>query len=253
MSSKVDSLYEPRIAIARQAVAAAPIVRRMLARNIDEQIFERFFIEYCSLGVQMTEPVEGWIARAGARCVEAGLHGIGEQLQDHARHEADHHLMFIADTANLVRAYNGRYGVDLSPDALINRPPTSAMVRYIDLHEQTIGSDLPAGQVAIELEIERLSVVLVPDLLAQCKRVLGQKTLDSLSFLSSHAALDIGHTHLNTRLMEDVLSVQPDAADALVRIGGEALAIYMAFFEECLNAAEAECMTSAEYVSERAP
>ena len=68
------------------------------------------------------------------------------------------------------------------------------------------------AEVAIELEVERLSTTVLPKLLAQFQRVLGRDVLMQLSFLTEHAALDVGHTHLNTRMLEQLLSQRPEAA-----------------------------------------
>jgi hypothetical protein len=245
----VQALYEPRIARARAMIASAPIVSKLLAPTITSDLLERFLIEYCSLGVQITEPVEGWIARSGERCIELGLSEIGTSLCNHAAHEADHHLMFIEDTQRLVGRWNARHPSHPSDaEALIARKPTRAMQHYIDLHETTIVSTTPFAQVAIELEIERLSVALLPDLLAQFRRVLGPEVLESLSFLGEHAALDVGHTHLNTRMMDAVLAQRPESAGDLARIGAEALFIYMAFFDECLSLAADTCAELSAHV-----
>lgn len=238
----VKDLYEPRIARARAMVGEARIVERLLAPDIDARLLLRFLIEYCAHGVGVTEPVDGWITRAGQACArQPGLQALGEALAAHARHEAGHHVMFIEDTRKLVARWNAAGHPALDADALLARPPTVAMRRYTELHEATIAGELPAAQVAIELEIERLSVVLLPDLLAQFRRVLGDDVLDGLSFLTSHAELDVGHTHLNTRLMETLLAARPEAAGDLARVGGEAMFIYLAFFDECLALAEGAC------------
>ncbi len=240
----IQELYEPRIARARELISSAPIATKLLAQDIDARVLERFLIEYCSLGVQITEPVEGWIARSGQRCVEMGLSKIGSALASHAEHEANHHLMFIEDTKQLVARWNARNEPALDAEALIARKPTRAMQHYIQLHEDTIVSATPFAQVAIELEIERLSVVLLPALLAQFRRVLGAEVVESLSFLGEHALIDVGHTHLNTRMMNNVLAQRPDSAGDLARIGAEALFIYMAIFEECFGLAVAACQSA---------
>jgi hypothetical protein len=237
----VDEIYTPRVVRSRDAVADAGILRTILNRAVDAQSLERFLIEYCSLGVQITQPVEDWIQRAGRRCSEIGLPEIGTALCDHAAHEAGHHLMFIEDTKALVTLWNTRRAWPLDAETLIARSPTRAMQDYMALHEETIVGPRPFGQVAIELEIERLSVVLVPKLLAQVELVLGNEVAGSLSFLRSHGELDIGHTHLNSRIMESLLRRRPEAAEELARVGAEAMFIYMRFFDECWQAALRDC------------
>ena len=235
--NSIEELYDPRIARSRKLIAEAAILRRLLDERIQPALLERFLIEYCSLGVQITEPVESWIRRAGERTTAIGLASTGAALCDHARHEADHHLMFIEDTQKLVAHWNTRHAQKLDAAALIARPPTPGMKHYIQLHEDTIASDQPFAQVAIELEVERLSVTVLPSLLSQFRRVLGDDVMNSLSFLGSHAALDVGHTHINSRMLSTLLTQRPDAAADLARIGAEAMFIYIAFFEECYDAA----------------
>jgi hypothetical protein len=241
--------YEPRIARSRSLVGEASVLHKLLDVSIPAEVLERFLIEYCSLGVQITEPVEGWIRRAGERCRELGLEATGSALCDHASHEADHHLMFIEDTRRLVAHWNAAHPQQLDAQALIARAPTRAMQHYIELHEDTIASEQPFAQVAIELEIERLSITVLPQLLTQFRRVLGDEVMSSLSFLGSHAALDVGHTHINTRLMSSLMTQRPSAAADLARIGAEAMFIYLAFFDECLELALRACSGAAEACS----
>ena len=47
------------------------------------------------------------------------------------------------------------------------RPATPAMRRYIELHESVIASPAPWAQVAIEYEVEGLSLRLLPPLFEQ--------------------------------------------------------------------------------------
>lgn len=233
----LEQLYIPRVVRTRDLAAHSGIARAMLDEDVDPRVLERFLIEYCSLGVQITEPVEGWIGRAGRRCVEVGLDDVGSMLMSHAVHEAGHHLMFMEDTRKLLAHWNARCELPLDAESLLARAPTRAMRHYIALHEETIDSFMPYGQVAIEFEIERLSIVLVPGLLSHVERVLGHEVSASLGFLRSHAELDVGHTHLNARIMETLLSHRAEDVGDLARIGAEALLVYMAFFGECWRAA----------------
>jgi hypothetical protein len=224
-------------------------VKRLLSPNVAPMTLHRFLIEYCSLGVQMTAPVESWIRRAGTRCREIGLTTLGERLIKHAAHEAGHEQLFIADTKSLIVAYSTRFGKRLDAAALIDRPRTSAMARYIDLHEETILGPTPFAQVAIELEIEGLSVSLGPKLIAQFEGVLGKDVLGCLSFLQEHVALDVGHTALNRRMLSQLLEERPDAVDPLVAAGSRALSAYLDFLGECLGRAEEELSGSREFAA----
>lgn len=229
--------YESALASARRLLEEAPATRAQLDPNIDPALLLRFLIQFSAWGVQMTESVEHWIRRAGERCMALGLDDVGRALVSHAKHEAGHHLMLMEDTKVLVRRWNTRSAIQLDADRLQRQRATPAMQRYIELHERTIASDMPFGQVAIELEIEGMSTTLGKAFIALCRKVLGPEVLDGLSFIREHVAIDVGHTAFNTRLMDRLLTSRPECAERLAEIGSEALRTYVEFFAECLGVA----------------
>jgi pyrroloquinoline quinone (PQQ) biosynthesis protein C len=236
--------YRNALAKHHDQLTAHPAVRAMFDPEIEPRLLHRFLIEYCSLGVQLTQPVEGWIRRAGARCKEIGLAQLGDSLIKHAVHEAGHERLFIDDTRKLSEQYLARYGEALDAEALLSQPATRAMTQYIELHEETIAGSTPYAQVAIELEIEGLSVSLGPTLLKQLERVLGAETVACCSFLTEHVAIDVGHTALNQKMMERLTQAHPEALPALVSAGQRALDAYLGFLLECIERARAELARS---------
>jgi pyrroloquinoline quinone (PQQ) biosynthesis protein C len=143
--------------------------------------------------------------------------------------------MFVDDTHALVDSYNKTYGEELSAQELLAQDPTPGMRDYIVLHEETIKSEAPYAQVAIELEIEGLSVREVPQMMEQFGKVLGEDVLNKLSFLKEHVALDIGHTALNEAMLSRLLNQRPEALDLLVRAGKRALSAYAQFLQDCVD------------------
>jgi hypothetical protein len=183
----------------------------------------------------MTEPVEGWIRRAGERCKAVGLDRLGRVLQIHAGQEADHHLMMIEDTRILVERWNRRHAYALDADSLIALPATPATEAYVNLHEDIIAGETPYCQLAIEFEIEGLSVSLGPKLMLQSERLLGKEILRGLSFLREHVAVDAGHTRFNMAELEKLLSHTPGFAEPLGHAGSAALDAYAGFLSGCLQ------------------
>jgi hypothetical protein len=234
MSQSLGNSYEVAMAGQHELVAASPAVRALLDPEIEPRVLHRFLIEYCALGVQMTEPVEGWISRAGKRCKDIGLAQLGDNLVKHAVHEAGHEQMFVDDTKKLAELFNARYGEAVDAAALLSQPPTPSMREYIGLHEETIAGETPFAQVAIELEIEGLSVSVGPALLKQLEGVLGAEVVACCTFLTEHVALDVGHTALNRKMLERLMVARPDALPALVATGKRALDAYLGFLGECL-------------------
>lgn len=231
--------YDASMQPVRERLRSTPGILGLLDSQVAAKTLHRFLIEYCALGVQITAPVDGWIRRAGARCREIGLGPLGESLIKHAANEAGHDRMFVQDTHSLAKLYEARYGTMLNVSELLSRPPTHAMRRYIDLHERTIAGPTPFGQVAIELEIEGLSVTLGPALMDQFHRVLGPEIISCLTFIEEHVALDVGHTALNRKMLSRLLVARPDCMDTLTSTGTEALETYIDFMTECFAIAKA--------------
>lgn len=234
--------YEQSVQPARQAFASDPAVRLVQDPAIGAAHLEAFLICFSALGVGMTEPVEGWIRRAGVACVALGDPGvveIGTALQKHAKGEADHHLLMIADLRRLCarRAAAGRQAPD--PDELLAQEWPASTLHYRRMHEDLIAGPTPYAQIAVENEIEMLSVEVGPGLLANARALLGDDVdgrdiLDDLSFLTDHVTLDVAHTKFNRRQMAAFLDARPDALDALVDAGTAALDAYRAFVADCV-------------------
>jgi hypothetical protein len=250
-SKRLDE-YDQALAAYRQRSRERSSLRVLFDPGVEPRLMHRFLIEFCARGVHMTAPVAGWIERAGARCSELGLSKLGDALRAHARHEEGHEQLFVADTRRLVARYNSEYHAELDPQWLLDRPATPAIARYVELHESTIVGPAPYAQVAIELEIEGLSLDVGAPLLGQIESVLGRPLLECLSFIVEHTVLDAGHTALNQRLLSGLLSERPAAFDTLVETGRRALETYLAFLDECLDGARGELTERSSIEHERA-
>src|SRR5579863_3756406 len=100
--------YNRSLAAVRERFDANPALNAVRS-NDDPQMLELFLLYFCAIGAQMTQPVEGWIRRAASRCAALGLPELGEALTRHARAEAGHHLMMIADLRSLAGHWNLRH------------------------------------------------------------------------------------------------------------------------------------------------
>lgn len=235
--------YEHGVADARRAFADDPAVRLIQDPSIGAGLLESFLIHFCAFGVGMTEPVEGWIRRAGQACVAVGGPGaeeLGMALQKHARAEADHHLLMIADLGRLCARRDAAGRPRLDPDELLARDWPGSTHRYRAMHEEIIAGPAPWAQIGVENEIEMLSVEIGPGLLENVATVLGEDAPGDLSFLTDHVELDAGHTKFNRRQMATFLDERPDTLDALVSAGVAALDAYRTFLNDCLTTAGAE-------------
>ncbi|WP_164020033.1 hypothetical protein [Pyxidicoccus trucidator] len=236
MSKKlVEELYAPHVKGARERLQTSPAMKALLDPKADPALVEAFLIQFNTLGVYMTEPVDGWIRRAGEATVKMGLEDVGTKLIAHAKHEAGHHLMMIEDSKALVANWNKRRSPKLDVETLLNQTPTQPMKEYRAIHEDTIVGPMPAAQVAIEYEIENLSVVFVPGLMEQARRVLGDDIMEALSFLKEHAEIDVGHTALNEVMLGKLLTQVPEKAEIIGQTGARALDIYLNHMAICVE------------------
>jgi len=229
--------YEQLMGPARSRFENHPSIAALFRNPLEPITLERFLIYFSALGVGMTQPVEDWIRRAGGRCEELGLTELAAALQAHAKHEADHHLLMQADTRRLVERWNENHVPRLAAAALLELDPAPGVGGYRELHEAVIAGPTPYGQLAIEYEIEMLSVSFGPVLLRRCTELLGAEILHGLSFLEDHVALDAGHTHFNRLQLGRLLAQRPDFLAGLVAAGSAALDAYVVFVDDCFQLA----------------
>lgn len=230
--------YLPHVEASRERITTDPRIGSVLDPDTDPLRVLGFLIQFSALGVQMTEPVESWIRRAGERCQQLGMKQMGRALISHAKHEAGHHQMMIADLKIACERWVALGRPPLDPQVLLAQPPTEAMKRYVGIHEDTIASEHPFAQIAIETEIERMSTVLGPALIEGCRRILGEQMLAGMSFIDEHAALDVGHTAMNEAELDKLLATQPELGPMLADTGRRALAIYLDFLGDCVDAGD---------------
>jgi hypothetical protein len=232
--------YEECMEPVRAKFAANRTVATLQAPDTNPLLLELFLIYFTATGVAMTEPVQDWIRRAGERCEQIGLRELGRALRLHSNHEAGHHFMLMEDTRVLVDRWNVRQPVALDADLILSRQMTEGVRRYRALHENGIAGDAPFSQLAIEYEIEGLSVRLGPWLISRCTNVLGPTVTAGLRFLRHHVSLDIGHTRFNQGQLDHLLRERPECLGALVRAGEGALQAYGMFLDDCRLLAESQ-------------
>ena len=230
--------YEPHTLPARSRLDSDSSLRRLLDPHIKPALLERFLIEWMSRAAYMTEPVDGWIRRTGQRCIEQGMEKLGNQLITHAKSETGHHVMTIDDARSLVQYWNTRRLPLLNIDELLSQTPTESMKEYRQLHDETIEGPNPVGQIAIEREIGFLAVYFGPRLMQQVETVLGKAVADKMTFLIEHVAVDVGHTLLNEKMLEEAITRSPEKGRIYAEIGARAMTTYIRFLGDCLHIAE---------------
>jgi hypothetical protein len=233
-STRADE-YDDLMKSARRSFDDHPSVAALFREPLEASTLEAFLMYFSALGVWMTEPVEDWIARAGNRCDELGLFGLATALRGHARQEADHHLLMQADARRLVDRWNQHRESKMSAAELLAISPTPGVREYRRLHENVIAGAAPYGQLAIEYEIEMLSVKYGPELIQRCLELLGPDIVDCLSFLRDHVELDVGHTQFNRIQLSRLLEEEPAFLLPLVSAGSTALNAYAQFLDDCLG------------------
>jgi hypothetical protein len=229
--------YEQGLSSARERFFAASGPHAICSASLTAMELEAFLIHFCTIGVSMTGPVEGWIRTAGRRCKEVGLGDLGEALVQHALEEAGHDELIRTDAHALVERWNRRMSPQLDVQALIGRPRPRPVERYRALHDDVIASEHPYGQLAIEYEIEGLALSFGKPLLAHVEKSLGMELARSLSFLVLHVEIDAGHTAFNAAQLDAFLRAHPQAHVPLVAAGVEALDVYAEFLTHCTQEA----------------
>jgi predicted GNAT family N-acyltransferase len=162
-------------------------------------------------------------------------------LTKHARAEAGHHLMMIADLRSLAGHWNLRHAPPVDAEELLRLRPSYGASRYCRVHEVNIAGDTPYAQIAIEYEIEQLPLRYGALFISRCVELFGPDILPSLSFVTEHIELDIGHTQFNARELAKLIHRIPESLPALVAAGSAALDAYAQFLTDCVELAESHC------------
>ena len=230
--------YEQLIGPARQQFAFSHGIRGMVSPDIDARTMAAFLLHFSALSVPITEPVEGWIRRAGERCEALGLAEIGKALRGHSKAEAGHHEYHKRDFINLIRFWNTRWSPQVDPDAIRAHGVTPGGQRYTRVHEETIAGPTPYCQFAIEYEIELLPVQYGSRFVENCVRLLGGEILECMSFATSHIEFDVGHTKFNARFLGRIIAESPDRVAPLVKASTAALDAFGEHLTECMTLAE---------------
>ena len=235
--------YERLLAPARERFAAKPGI--LAVRSTSDDIFlEAFLLHFCALGSRMTEPVERWIVGAARRCAAIGMQELARALTAHARAEAGHHLMMIADVRTLSDRWNARRRPSIDADQLLRQPPSRGVTQYCNVHEENLSGDTPYAQIAIEYEVEMLPLRYGELFIGRCVEALGTEILPCLSFVTEHIVLDLAHTKFNARAMAELLDRQPSCMPALVAAGTAVLDAYGQFLTDCAQLAERDARQS---------
>ena len=209
-----------------------------------------FLMHYSSQGVGMTRDVPTWITGAGTAAEAAGYRDLGRMLREHAVHEAGHHEMMERDVVSLVAWWNERFEKQLSAAAICGEAELAAVAAYRQLHLDLI-EQAPYAQIAVEFEVERLSVGEGPKLFRKVIGKLDLQVVRCLSFLTEHVAIDAGHTRLNERALGRLLKQHPETFAGLVQHGAAALDAYAGFIEGCFALADASVRNQALQVAKR--
>jgi hypothetical protein len=100
------------------------------------------------------------------------------------------------------------------------------------------------AQIAIEYEIEQLPLRYGGLFVARCLEIFGPDILPSLSFVTEHIVLDIGHTKFNEQELGKLIGDIPESLPFLVAAGSTALDAYAQFLTDCVELAENHCQVS---------
>lgn len=236
----LQSLYEPCVQAARRRFEVDGGVRLLLDPTLEPALFERFLLQYACLEAQRARLAPAWLRRAGERCLELGWDSPGQELRAHGSHTAGAEQGWREELGRLVHGWNVRHLPRLDAETLLCQQPVASFTGYVRLHEEALAGPLPAGLVALALELEGLGAAWSRPLLAQARRLLGPGAAERLRFLSAYVEREPERVALHRRRLGEVLALLPQAAPALAELGAQALELYARMLHECLHAAAAQ-------------
>jgi hypothetical protein len=126
----------------------------------------------------------------------------------------------------------------LDAEVLLQNKISPAVERYHALHERVINGASPWAELAIDVEIELISVEYGPPLIQRCVQGMGREVLGELSFLREHVSADVSHTSVNFDVVQRLLDAHPQFAQSLVDTAAGALESYADFLGDALGRAK---------------
>jgi hypothetical protein len=240
LSSSASTIrdYQKMLQPARERFASSVGIQGMINPQTEAQTLAAFLLHFSALSVPITEPVEGWINRAGESCSALGHGKIANALHKHSKAEAGHHQYHLNDFGNLISYWNARWSPKLNKPDILAHQSTEGGERYCQIHEENIAGSTPYCQVAIEYEIELLPVQYGEKFVGNCVRLLGEEILACLSFVTSHVEFDVGHTKFNSHFLDNLIAEDPSRLVPLAEVGADALDAFSDHLTECWQLAE---------------
>ena len=232
---KVDLSYERQMQEARRAFAASSVFKEFFTPLLDRKLLELFLIYFSAAKACFVEPIADYVKRAGDRCRELGYEELGNYFLHHSDEEEGHELWAADDTRRLVEFWNQRREPKLDAKEFLDSNRTPAVKRYHQLHADIVNGGAPYGELAIDVEIERISVKVGPSLLFLSLFKLGPRLISQLSFVRKHVQADIFHNTVNVKVLKNFVSKNPDTLNPLVDAGKLTLDVYHGFAKECLE------------------
>lgn len=199
-----------------------------------------YLLAWTCFSIKMTEQVESWITRSGESCQKKNFNLVGERLKYHASQEAEHDNLLKNDLKFLIQKWNDYYSDQLTEADILKIGAPLFTNEYVNLHENTINGEHPYTQVAIEYEIERISIMFGPFIIENIIYTLGSSFNAGITFLTEHVLLDQGHTKFNIDLLEKCFTSGADL-DQLINTGRKALQIYAGFLNDCMKISNQLC------------
>jgi hypothetical protein len=228
--------YENRMTPFRESFSKRDGIK-FFTQSKDKDRLLHFLVHWHGLGIKMTEQVEVWIQSAGEGCKRIGMDELGKSLDRHASEESGHERMMESDFNFFLHLWNQVKDTKIKPSDFLASSIPDSCKDYIELHRRIFSGDQPFGQIAIEYEIEQLSLSHGSEMINNPVAVLGSEALAGLSFLRHHVHLDIAHTKFNKELMISCYAQKPDCLEFMLSTGKEALEIYGNFLQDCLRRA----------------
>lgn len=239
MVKQLHNAYEEAIRKNRDDFANHPAIIAAFSKSTSRDFAELFLIYWTVLSAGLTQPIPRYLKSAGEKCQEKKLPELAHFFFEHYKEEDGHDGWAMADTTKLVARWNQRHpDSQLNAEALLELKLSPGVKKYHELHEHFIFGDAPYGELAIDMEIELITVKYGPRMILQGIWKVGPSLLFDMSFLREHVRFDFGHTDKNFMVLDQLLKSRPEFLNPLLEAGRGALETYGGFLNDALSYAK---------------
>ena len=230
MQQYQNLLVEPRVEFAN-------LVNRLMSRS-QLNTLEFFLLHHCVLGRLMTEQIGDWLNAAVNKSDALGYGELSRSLAEYRDIGFKRHELLGKDLPLLLQWINRRHQIELVSSYFHKKSVSEGVKKFLKLHEQVLKGKQPYRELAIQYEMERITMVHGYTLIQWCKLRFGKSVLRNLSAFRYQIKNNQQRTIILEQIQKQFIKKHPEVVDDMIEASVATLECYARYLVDCFDLAE---------------